>query len=711
MPSFGATVDGSQLVLDTGRMRRVFRLTPAGLIGIELRDHADGSVPTLPGDSPDFAVPGLDAPPDAPLPDVRIDAEEETDHRPAHIVVTVEGTWGPVAWRRMFRLFEGCPAIGSTCALRLDVPDGTPPAERAARAAALEPWRDTVRTAGTDNIEDVRRLVVRDGRAPRLERLCFAPAHRVTRAVSFRDATDRANNLVRTETLIPYRVEQRVEGNLLYGLALPLSTDAPSDDARPSGGWFLLREAPLGAMQHAACGFDFDVARHTAAAYGLGFDPDDLVHADPTPDGWVEGHGVAVGVGRDEDDLARSVNAYLKTFRTRRRGRDHYVLVNTWGDRGQDARINEAFALREIDACRALGATHLQLDDGWQKGQSSNSATPGGSFAGIWDGAADYWTPHPTRFPRGLGPVVDRARAAGVEIALWFNPAPDGDYAHWREDADAMLTRWRTDGIRIFKIDGVRLETPTASRRLRAMLDRAREASKGALSFNLDVTAGRRWGYFVGQEYGTLFLENRYTDWGNYYPHWTLANLWHLSAHVPAESLQIEWLNGARNRDRYPEDDPLAPGQVPPAYAFAATLAAQPLGWFEAQSLPDDHVATVGPLIRAYLPHQAAFHDGWIRPVGDAPSGTGWTGFQSVTGEDTGYWLVLREWTARNEGTYRLAGLTGRRLRFERVLEGPGAGSMLTFDVVPTDHRGETGLVSTPLSTPYAFVLYRYGPA
>ena len=69
------------------------------------------------------------------------------------------------------------------------------------------------------------------------------------------------------------------------------------------------------------------------------------------------------------------------------------------------------------------------------------------------------------------------------------------------------------------------------------------DATGGEAVFNLDVTAGRRWGYHYGNEYGNLFLENRYTDWSNYYPHWTLRNLWMLSRYVPPQNLQIEFLN------------------------------------------------------------------------------------------------------------------------------------------------------------------------
>ena len=98
------------------------------------------------------------------------------------------------------------------------------------------------------------------------------------------------------------------------------------------------------------------------------------------------------------------------------------------------------------------------------------------------------------------------------------------------------------------------------------------DATGGQAVFNLDVTAGLRWGYHYGNEYGNIFLENRYTDWSNHYPHWTLRNLWMLSRTVPPQNLQIEFLNRWRNADPYPADDPLAPQHVPFDYCSAITM-------------------------------------------------------------------------------------------------------------------------------------------
>lgn len=87
--------------------------------------------------------------------------------------------------------------------------------------------------------------------------------------------------------------------------------------------------------------------------------------------------------------------------------------------------------------------------------------------------------------------------------------------------------------------------------------------------FNLDATAGRRGGYHSMNEYGNIFLENRYTDWGNYYPYRTLRNLWQLSRYVPAEKMQVEFLNKWRNADKYADNDIFAPK----SYSFDYLLA------------------------------------------------------------------------------------------------------------------------------------------
>ena len=146
---------------------------------------------------------------------------------------------------------------------------------------------------------------------------------------------------------------------------------------------------------------------------------------------------------------------------------------------------------------------------------------------------------------------------------------------------------YREYGIRIFKIDGLTIPTKKAEINLRNLFDKVLAETDNKVMFNLDATASRRGGYHMFNEYGNIFLENRYTDWQNYYPYWTLRNLWMLSKYVPAEKLQIEFLNKWRNTEKY-GDDPFAPHRYSFEYLFATTMAGQPLAWFEASNLPEE---------------------------------------------------------------------------------------------------------------------------
>ena len=71
------------------------------------------------------------------------------------------------------------------------------------------------------------------------------------------------------------------------------------------------------------------------------------------------------------------------------------------------------------------------------------------------------------------------------------------------------------------------------------------------VTFNLDITV-KLLGYLTHKEIGTLFVENRYTDWTNY-SHAVLKNLWTLSELFPTRKFQFELLNNRRNADKMRE--------------------------------------------------------------------------------------------------------------------------------------------------------------
>ena len=294
--------------------------------------------------------------------------------------------------------------------------------------------------------------------------------------------------------------------------------------------------------------------------------------------------------------------------------------------------------------------------------------------------------------------MVERARELGIEVGLWFNPSVQDDFAAWEKDADALLGLYRRYGIKVFKIDGLSIPTKRAETNLRRLFDRVGEESGGDVLFNLDATASRRGGYHMFNEYGNIFLENRYTDWGNYFPYRTLRNLWQLSRYVPAERIQVEFLNKWRNADKY-AGDPFAPAGYGFDYLFATTMAGQPLAWLESSNLPEEAFA-IAPLVREYRAVAADFHAGIILPVGEEPSGRSWTGFQSLVSDAEGYLLLYREAAPSDEGVVETFLPEGAKISLTRVL---GSGDRRVRQTV-----GRKGALRVSLPAENTFVLYKY---
>lgn len=441
--------------------------------------------------------------------------------------------------------------------------------------------------------------------------------------MEFSDVTDWHNNLVFEKEIISYR-KLGYRGNLLFAF-----------NGEDNCGIFFLKEAPCSSVQLAYQGKDFltDFGKFTVTGLGI-------TEKDVTPDRWTQTYGCVLGIyGEGELSRLQALRSYQKNIRTYRADRDEMIMMNTWGDRSQDSKVNESFCLKELERAARLGITHFQIDDGWQIGKSPNSAVARGSFKNIWDNK-DYWKPDPQKYPRGLHPIVKRGKELGIEIGLWFNPSIQNDFADWQKDAQALISLYREYGIKVFKIDGLTIPSKEAETNLHRLFNKVLEETDEEVIFNLDATASRRGGYHMFNEYGNIFLENRYTDWQNYYPYWTLRNLWMLSKYVPAEKLQIEFLNKWRNTDKY-KGEVFAPENYSFEYLFATTLAGQPLAWMEGTNLPEE-AFTLREHTEAYKKFQHDMHSGTILPIGDEPSGRSWTGFQSLK-KDRGYLIVYRE--------------------------------------------------------------------
>ena len=501
------------------------------------------------------------------------------------------------------------------------------------------------------------------------------------KSVEFFDRTDIHNNLVHTKESVAFSKPVNLRGNVL------IATDLISDERL-----FVLKEAPLGESQLLYPGSDFLVKWGEITIQNLG-----VLYPEVPNNQWYQCYAYVLGIGGATDqETLLTIRDYMKSTRKQTEGGEEMIMLNTWGDRGQDGKISEGFALNELKKGKELGITHLQLDDGWQQGLSKNSKTASGNLWDQW--SREDWEPHPSRFPSGLGPVVEAASNLGIELALWFHPSNANSYSSWKEDAQIVLDLYNKWGIRTFKIDGMELSDKNADIQMRKFFELVATRSNGEVIFNVDATAGRRGGYFYLNEYGNIFLENRYTDWGNYYPHWTLRNLWQLSEYVPPEKFQIEFLNNSRNPHMYDEDDPLRPSSIPFGYIFATAMAGQPLAWMESSGLPPE-AFKINSNIETYKVVMDEFHKGSILPIGQEPDGQSWTGFQSITDNESGYILVYRENSEHASFEVQTFLPGNKHVRLEKVLGSGMSGEILS---------GKSGELEFIFPDKFSYGLFRY---
>lgn len=664
-PAFecSATLENDLLTLGNSKISRVYQWNAGSLITRSLTDKTSGRNWKMGSNKPDLRFPGQsDKAKDAVFSAKVVPA---TSVAPEHLQAEVVYSLDELQVKRVFRLYPNCPVIA--CDLYF-------------RGKSDKVWLQP----GSSLADMVNLEKITPGNAgltvPVIENLELPGKHWGLEAVEFFDITDRFNTLVNKVETLSYR-PNFYRGNLLFG-----------HDEISGSGVFLLKEAPTSNVQLAYPGSDFMTEFGALKVVGAGLNPADL---DPLE--WRRGYGFATGVySGDVKSRYLALREYQKNLRLHLPGRDEMVLMNTWGDRGQDSRIRENFAMAELEAGAKLGISHFQLDDGWQSGRSSNSAQKGGSLENIWSNE-NYWKPDPDKFPNGLEPVVKKGKELGINVCLWFNPSKDNSNADWEKDANAVIDLHQKYGITTFKIDGVNLPDKTAEVNFRKFLDKVDAETAHRVVFNLDVTAMRRGGYHYFNEYGNIFLENRYTDWQNYYPYTTLRNLWMLSKYIPAQNLQIEFLNKWRNAEKY-AGDPFGPANHSFDYLFAITMAAQPLAWFEGTGLPAEAVSVAAPVIRKYREIQEDFHRGSMMPIGDEPSGKSWTGFQSVQ-PGRGYFLVFREANESPEKSMETWLPEGTRIQCTLVM-GQGANFSAT--------AGKAGGVNFRLGAEKSYSLYRY---
>jgi alpha-galactosidase len=156
-----------------------------------------------------------------------------------------------------------------------------------------------------------------------------------------------------------------------------------------------------------------------------------------------------------------------------------------------------------IDAAAAVGADYFCIDAGWYA-------------EGDWWNTVGAWQPSTSRFPNGLGEVIDRIRQRGMVPGLWLEPEVIGVHSPIAGELpdDAFLTR---HGRRIaengrYLLD---LRSPAARKHLDTTVDRlVDEFGIGFFKFDNNTMTGPgtdKGGTSLGQ--GLLEHNRALLDW------------------------------------------------------------------------------------------------------------------------------------------------------------------------------------------------------
>ena len=497
-----------------------------------------------------------------------------------------------------------------------------------------------------------------------------------------RAVTDSHNNLVQKQEGLFYRSET----SMLSGSILKIRRTLSNDCA------VLIKEAPAADEQVRYCGYDFQIVNQQVNVVTAGLDDSEL-----TQDEFIPLYGTAVGFcGGTEFDFSRFMREYHEARHCFRDEYDGGVSSNTWGDRNDGKNLCEDFLYRELDASHPMGITCYQIDAGWQ--------TDDRLACGARSLKLDE-----DKFPNGLKGISERADSYGIALGLWFEPftfsETDLVYAHFEEDAKTLIRFYREYGARFFKLDGFKLLTYTASYRLEKMMQMVLDGTKRQVFFNVDITNWPRTGLLgAGTQYGNLFLENRYTDWVNYYPHYTLRNLWQLASLIPTYRLQAEIPNVERNAEKYEADqpgDPLAPSKCGTAYAAACALFASPLVWFEPSNMEYHQREIIGEIFAGLTPVQNDILRSPVLPIGSMPNGVCFTGFQAAVDSQSGYLILFRGRNPESSARIPL-----RTAKMEKMLF-----TKITANCNSSIRAVDESQIEITLEREFSFTVYRYEQA
>ena len=359
-----------------------------------------------------------------------------------------------------------------------------------------------------------------------------------------------------------------------------------------------------------------------------------------------EGNPIAIGFGKT-DEIEALLRKYLRDAMINKTPR---TMSNTWGDRNGYSRICRDFVLREIEAAKDIGVDIVQIDDGWQTGNTYDPAIRNEQGKRIFRG--NFWDYGKEKFPNGMGEITSAAREAGLKLGIWFAPDSDENYALINRDIAVLKKAYDEWGVRFFKLDMYWIESNENKEQFLKML-KAIYSFGDDVAVQLDVTRDKRINYLCGKEYGSIFVENRYTKSTNSYPYRVLRSLWRFSKYLPTTRFQFELINPELGKECYAETDPFAPSLYGMDYLFASVMLSNPLFWMELQFLPEERRRELKPIMKVWREIRNDIAHADISPIGQMPCGRSFTGFK-IKGKEKSYLLVFREITSKDSFEFEL---------------------------------------------------------
>ena len=350
------------------------------------------------------------------------------------------------------------------------------------------------------------------------------------------------------------------------------------------------------------------------------------------------GYPLALGFC-DFDGCAKLCRDY---YRHARKPLKSVTMSNTWGDRNGFTRVCRDFVLKEIDTAKELGVDIVQIDDGWQVGSTADLARRDEN--GSREFLDDFWDLDVNKFPNGMKEVSDYADKFGIKVGMWFAPESHDNYGLIERDIAVLKKAYDEWGIRFFKLDMYHIRSTEHRDQFLRLLS-AIYSFGNDVAVQLDVTRANRLNYLCGRQYGTVFVENRYTRSGNYFPHRVLRNLWSLGKYIPTAKFQFELVNPDLYTDCYLDGDPFVPSLYGMDYLFATVMLSNPLFWMEMQFLSKDRIKELKPIISVYKSLRDDLVNADVCPILDKPTGRSFTGFKISVDNKVKYLLLFREVT------------------------------------------------------------------